>query len=195
MLSNEPIKNMADYCVQYDICFTDEGADAEFIKGRKVDGENLVHLIWKLIPAVYRQMAGRNEKIWNIMICYLKEGLSERVCSDAFWIGYLNSTVSEPVSSDKRINVSSVIADEDHIDLIFTSTKGLTGKDYLEGISALVWKTYTSLLEEDRTMALWLKQSLKDLVQKESFWENETVTDEETDSLRSEFYNTNQRFS
>lgn len=195
MLSNEPIKNMVDYCVQYDICFTGNGAEAEFIKGRKVKGETLVHLLWKLIPAVYQQMAGKNDRTWDLTACYLKEELSERISTDAFWVGYLNNTVSEPLSSDKRISVSAVIADEDHIDLVFTSTIGLSGKDYLEGISVLVWKTYTSLLEEDQTMGLWLKQSLKDLVQKESFWDSEPVSDEETDSLRTEFYNTNRRFS
>lgn len=195
MLSNEPIKNIVDYYVQYDVIFLKNGVETELVKGRKVKGNDLVFLLWKLIPAVYLQMKNRKENTWNDLACYMKDELSERISTDVFWIGSMNKGADTSIFLDKRINIRSMIMDEDHIDLVFASSTDLKGNDYLEGISSLIQKTYSVLLSEDSTSAEWLKQSLSTLVQMDAFWNEGVVSDEMADKLRTEFYNRYQRFS
>lgn len=195
MLSNEPNRNMADYFVQYDIRFHENGIGTELLKGRKVKGNDLALILWKLIPAVFMQMKEKNDSAWNMTANYLKEELSESISSEHFWMEQFSAVMETYVSSDKQIRIYAMIIDKDHIDLVFTSSLGLSGKEYLEGISSLIQKTYSVLLGEDGTSAEWLKYSLKELVQKDSFWDEGSVTDEQVHTMHTAFYNRSQRFS
>lgn len=195
MLSNEPVKNPADYVVQYEVAFTKDGTDTELVKGRKVKGNDLVTLIWRLVTAVYMQMKSRKESTWDVMASYLKDELSERISMEAFWMGQFYSGVKNSVHTDKKIGIHAMLMDRDHMNLVFTSSPGLSGKDYLEGISSLIMKTYSVLLAEEGTSAQWLKYSLTFLVKTEKFWDEGTVTDEMKEQLQAEFYSRNRRFS
>lgn len=195
MLSNEPNMNLLDHSVQYNVKLYEKNTVTELVKGRKVKGNDLVLLLWKLIPAVYLQMKNRRDKSWELLASYLKEELSERISLNAFWFENLNTMSAENVSFDKQININSLIMDEDHIDLVFTSSNGLSGKDYLEGIVSLIQKTYSVLLAEESTSAQWLKHSLTSMVQLDSFWDEGIVSKKQTEKLRKQFYDRNKRFS
>ena len=193
MISNEPVKNLIDYAIVYDITIKGNKTDINFIKGRKVQSVHLVHLIWNFIPRCYQEMKKMTEDSAN----YIREELTERITSNAFWTGnvYLKTDESDTDSIPKKIILNGMVADEEHLDLLVMADHELNQNDCINGICSLLLKTYATLYEEDVISAGWLKESLSEMILSEEYWNEGMISDDQLKLMQKKYFNRNEKLS
>lgn len=193
MTEQELAEKYEKYTIQYSVMLDRENTKTILVKGQSVKNNTLIQIMWNLVPACYQNMRNKEGDLWQDYATYFRFYVSDILKKNEFWTESLKSDYIDDkikYSTGKEICIDAVeygTENGNDIGMVLHSDAGLYGIDYVYGICSIIKKTYSDLCCEDNVAAKWLKNSICEMIDMDSFWEEGRITETEMDFLKNKY--------